>query len=74
MVDDLKPGSLVFLNETFQSTAYDEGAEGLSHLLKYFSRCGIRWILVTHLRQLKKMLAPEEATVMHTEEGYHIVR
>ena len=38
MVDTLKEGSLVFLNETFQNTAYAEGAEGLYNLLKHFSR------------------------------------
>ena len=52
MVDTLKEGALVFLNETFQSTAYAEGAEGLYHLLKHFSALNIRWILVSHLHQL----------------------
>ena len=72
MVDRLKEGSLVFLNETFQSTAYTEGAEGLYHLLNHFSDLNIRWILVSHLRQLEERLTPHEATVMHTTEGYQI--
>jgi len=54
MVDTLKEGSLVFLNETFQSTAYVEGAEGLFHLLKHFSALNIRWILASHLRELER--------------------
>lgn len=72
MVDTLKEGSLVFLNETFQSTAYAEGAEGLYHLLNHFSALNIRWILVTHLRQLEEMFDYNEATILHTQEGYKI--
>ncbi|MBR2445275.1 MAG: hypothetical protein IKB28_01250 [Clostridia bacterium] len=73
MVDTLKEGSLVFLNETFQSTAYAEGAEGLYHLLKHFSAFNIRWILVSHLRQLEEMFENNEVTILHTAEGYKIV-
>ena len=65
MVDTLKEGSLVFLNETFQSTAYAEGAEGLYYLLKYFSSCHIRFILVSHLRQLEEMFSEKEAEILH---------
>ena len=72
MVDTLKENALVFLNETFQSTAYAEGAEGLYHLLKHFSALNIRWILVSHLRQIEEMFEPNEATVLHTREGYKI--
>ena len=38
MVNNLKEGSLVYLNETFQSTAYAEGAEGLYPLAFFFSQ------------------------------------
>ena len=73
MVDTLKEGSLVFLNETFQSTAYAEGAEGLHHLLKHFSALNVRWILVSHLRQIEEKFEPNEASVLHTAAGYKIV-
>ena len=73
MVDTLKEGSLVFLNETFQSTAYAEGAEGLYHLLKHFSALNIRWILVSHLRQIEEKFEPNQASVLHTAAGYKIV-
>ena len=72
MVDTLKENALVFLNETFQSTAYAEGAEGLYHLLKHFSALNIRWILVSHLRQIEAMFEQNEATLLHTAEGYKI--
>ncbi len=73
MVETLKEGSLVFLNETFQSTAYTEGAEGMYHLLKHFSVLNIRWILVSHLRQLEEKFDNNEISVLHTSEGYKIV-
>ena len=72
MTDTLRAGAMVFLNETFQSTAYAEGAEGLCHLLRHFTACGIRWVLVSHLHRLEEILSPEEATVFHTGEGYRI--
>ena len=72
MVDTLKEGALVFLNETFQSTAYVEGAEGLYHLLKHFSALNIRWILVSHLLQLEEMFDNNKATVLHAAEDYKI--
>ncbi len=72
MVNNLKKGSLVYLNETFQSTAYAEGAEGLYHLLKHFSALNIRWILVSHLRQIEEKFEPNEASVLHTAVGYKI--
>ena len=73
MVDTLQENSLVLLNETFQSTAYAEGAEGLYHLLKHFSALGIRWILVTHLRQLEDRFEESDVTLLHTAETYRIL-
>ena len=71
MVDNLKPGAMVFLNETFQSTSYDEGASGLADILDYFSRNRIRWILVSHLKQLLNHFSDNEVSLIRTEEmGY----
>ncbi len=36
VVDTLRSGALVLLNETFQTTAYAEGAEGLIPILDFF--------------------------------------
>lgn len=71
MVDSLSPGALVLLNETFQSTAYAEGAEGLKAILDYFSEIKIRWILVTHLNQLEDDLW--QVKVLRTTDKYKIV-
>jgi len=73
MVETLHEGALVFLNETFQSTAYSEGAQGLYDLLAHFSACGIRWVLVSHLRELEKMFDPTRVTVRHTSDGYRVM-
>lgn len=73
MVEGLHAGAMVFLNETFQSTAYAEGAEGLCPILRHFGACGIRWILVSHLKDLPALLSPEEAEIRRTGAGYRIV-
>lgn len=73
MVDTLQKGALVFLNETFQSTAYAEGAQGLYHILQHLSALGIRWILVSHLTLLETILEPGQAAVLHAADGYQIV-
>ena len=53
------PHSLVILNETFQTTAYDEGAEGIYHILRYLSKCGISYIIATHMHQLRDKLGSD---------------
>jgi len=73
VVDELQPGAIVFLNETFQTTAYDEGAEGLLHILNYFSERGIRFLLVSHLRQLEGRMDPASVGVLRTHPGYHVL-
>lgn len=71
-VDELVPGTFVFLNEVFQSTDYSEGAEALICLLEHFSAMNIRWMLVSHLTQLENRLSPTEATVHYATENYRI--
>jgi len=72
MVEGLEEGAMVFLNETFQSTAYTEGAEGLCPILRHFGACGIRWILVSHLTGLPAMLSSKEAAVYRMGADYRI--
>lgn len=72
MADTLTKDSLVLLNETFQSTSYAEGAEGLYHFLNHLAALNIRWVLVSHLRQLEDMFSGANATIMHTTDGYKI--
>ena len=72
VIDDLDPGALILLNETFQTTAYDEGAEGLYHILNYFSAQKIRFLLVSHLHQLEGRFSGGEVGVYRTQPGYQV--
>ena len=72
VIDDLDPGALILLNETFQTTAYDEGAEGLYHILNYFSAQKIRFLLVSHLHQLEGRFSGGEVGVYRTQPGYKV--
>ncbi|MDR0937708.1 MAG: hypothetical protein LBM98_13630 [Oscillospiraceae bacterium] len=47
--DELGENSLVLLNETFQTTAYDEAATALAPILREIAKRGARYVLVTHL-------------------------
>ncbi len=73
MVDNLSESSLIILNETFQTTSYDEGAEGLSHILKYFTEKNVMWILVTHLTQMKDIYSKENARFLHTDGTFKVI-
>ncbi len=57
IIDDVVPSSLLLMNETFQTTAYDEGAEGMYHILNYIAAMGCGFIFVTHLMKLKELYA-----------------
>ncbi len=71
MVEGLKENSLVFLNETFQSTAYAEGALGLADILKYFTARKIKWVLVSHLHQLKTHFEDSDVKIINSNDlGY----
>ncbi|MBE6544291.1 MAG: hypothetical protein E7675_07805 [Ruminococcaceae bacterium] len=52
LVDRSDENALILFNETFQTTAYSEGAEGLYHVLRYLSSRKTHWVLVTHLSGL----------------------
>jgi DNA mismatch repair ATPase MutS len=52
ILDDIKPYSLVLLNETFQTTAYAEGAEGIKGILDVLPDVDSKFVFVTRLVQL----------------------
>ncbi|MBE6659166.1 MAG: hypothetical protein E7604_12090 [Ruminococcaceae bacterium] len=72
VIDDLDDGALILLNETFQTTAYEEGAEGLYHILNYFSARKIRFLLVSHLHQLEGRFDGREVGIYRTQPGYKV--
>ena len=55
IMESMPAGSLLILNEIFQTTAYAEGAVGLYHILRYLTDTGVDWIAVTHLTDLKQI-------------------
>lgn len=74
IVNCLKPNALVLLNETFQSTAYNEGTDALYNLLEYFTSQGVRWILVTHLKQFEQEYkSAHNVNLLYTSGKYRIV-
>ncbi|MBR5516059.1 MAG: hypothetical protein IKU52_07645 [Clostridia bacterium] len=56
IMDSLMPRSLILLNETFQTTAYDEGSRGMVYILKALMKTTSRFVFVTHLPDLFDML------------------
>ncbi len=67
IMENIQPYSLVLLNETFQTTAYREGAEGMYHILQAFSRIRVKCIFVTHLLSLFPLLAKDHAVYQFAE-------
>ena len=65
----MEPHSLLLLNETFQTTAYDEGADGMAPILEYLSALGCGFIFVTHLTRLTELYRTAPGvTVMRTSD------
>ncbi|MPM63677.1 Endonuclease MutS2 [bioreactor metagenome] len=56
--------SLVLMNETFQTTSYSEGAEGIFNILKYFEEMNITWVFVSHLNDIFKMFSCDGSRIM----------
>ncbi len=61
IMDNITDGSLVILNETFQTTAYDEGSVAIEGILRALSKLGCHFVFVTHLTQLFEMLGNDVA-------------
>lgn len=61
IMDNVTDGSLVILNETFQTTAYEEGSVAIEGILRALTALGCHYIFVTHLTQLFDMLDEDTA-------------
>ena len=68
IVDSLKPNSLVIFNETFQTTAYDEGSAAMEAILRVLSTLECQYIFVTHLTELFGMMG-EDTAKLETANG-----
>lgn len=56
IVDDLHPGSLVLLNESFASTGAEDGSAIAAEILRALNDSGIRVVFVTHHYELVRDL------------------
>lgn len=73
IVQAVTPWSLVLFNETFQTTAYSEGADGMKGILDFLPSLGCRYIFVTHMPVFDKM---KDGNVLKLQFGkdYRITR
>jgi DNA mismatch repair ATPase MutS len=71
-LDNIQPNSLILLNEIFQSTAYEEGAEGLYAILKTLNNIGCKWVLVTFLLDLFEWFKDDAVAKAEMEAGHKL--
>ena len=69
IIDNIKPHSLVLFNETFQTTAYAEGAKGIFDILNIFPRIGVKFIFVTRMTKLFELCYHTEIKLMESGEN-----
>ena len=74
LIDTSESGSLLILNEIFQTTAYSEGAVGLYHILNYLSAKNIGWILVSHLIDLKQYCVGQDVSIYEMTEEHKVLQ
>lgn len=72
VIDNSDKNSLILFNETFQTTSYSEGAEGLYHILMYLSRKNTHWVLVSHLSGLLGRF-DDKVKSLKTTKGYKLM-
>ena len=67
------PWSLILFNETFQTTAYAEGAAGMKNILEALPRAGCRYIFVTHM-PIFDMMHGDRIQKLQFGKDYRITR
>ena len=73
VISQVSENSFVFLNEVFQSTNYSEGAEALSGILHHLSCIGVRWICVTHMKDVLHHLG-DSVEYLTASENFKIIK
>ena len=69
ILDRLQPYSMVFLNETFQTTSYQEGTLAIFRILSVLPRTGTKFLFVTHLTKLFSLMDKTRVCLMETDNG-----
>ncbi|MBE6621696.1 MAG: hypothetical protein E7630_01945 [Ruminococcaceae bacterium] len=68
ILGELRPYSLVLLNETFQTTSYREGTESMYDILRFMPKLKTKYLFVTHLTRLFGYMESENVILAHTSE------
>ena len=68
IIGELRPYSLLLLNETFQTTSYREGTESMYNILRFMPRLKTKYVFVTHLTHLFGYMENETVILAHTSE------
>ncbi len=69
ILDSIQPHSLVLFNETFQTTSYAEGSEGMFEILKVFPKLSAKFIFVTRMTRLFQMCYHTNIKLMESGEN-----
>ena len=67
---ELRSGSIVFINEIFQSTSYTEGEKALYDIINYMSDIGVFSITVTHLSDISGIENKAYFLKEHSYKGF----
>lgn len=69
ILSSLEKYSLVFFNETFQTTSYREGTEGMANILRILPRLSAKYVFVTHLTNLFEIMKNDGVILAHTSDA-----
>lgn len=69
ILDCIQPHSLVLFNETFQTTSYSEGSEGMFEILKVLPKLSSKFIFVTRMTRLFQMCYHTDIKLMESGEN-----
>ncbi len=74
IIDNLKPGGVLYINEIFQTTAYDAAAEGIFPILEYLKMIGAAFACVTHLDALisKYRIQSDDTSLLTSRAGSYV--
>ena len=64
IVEALRPYSMIYLNETFQTTSYTEGAEGIYHILCALPKAKTKYMFVTKLTGLPERIHNDTSAML----------
>lgn len=69
IIDRFEPYSLLLLNETFQTTSYEEGTKSIYDILRFMPKMKTKYIFVTHLTHLFDYMGSEKVILARTSDN-----